>query len=333
MTYHYMHKIILFISGLCLTSCYSDIDLEEYRDNAIADMLVLNSIINPDSTVTVFASHPWFYTDYNLDVYGDADIHDKVNVPDLEIAIKVDGKEVDKMRYNDRRRCYTSSYKPQPGEIVEILAPYRGATVRAESQIPQPVAIEDILVIVDGPLANDTYKFTFRMRFRDKAGEDNYYFLDAPIDDASDYVFKQLGMDVTGFTIGWDPWTWRGLPFSDYGIDGDTYSLTFSCSFPAATVRHWVYSPDSSDSVYSFKLFAISPDYYKYIIGIMANDDDETLQGGLSSMGLAAPVAVESNVEGGLGILGSYTLTERLINLRDYVSEDRLVAAVKIKNF
>lgn len=48
--------VILLFSG-----CEQDLNLNDYRNSDIENMLVVNSILNPDSLIGVSVTHPYFF--------------------------------------------------------------------------------------------------------------------------------------------------------------------------------------------------------------------------------------------------------------------------------
>ena len=50
--------VILLFSG-----CEQDLNLNDYRNSDIENMLVVNSILNPDSLIGVSVTHPYFFSD------------------------------------------------------------------------------------------------------------------------------------------------------------------------------------------------------------------------------------------------------------------------------
>ena len=48
---------------LALTACERDINLEDYRSIEGSDLLTLNAVVRPDSTVSATASLPYFFSD------------------------------------------------------------------------------------------------------------------------------------------------------------------------------------------------------------------------------------------------------------------------------
>ena len=72
----------------------------------------------------------------------------------------------------------------------------------------------------------------------------------------------------------------------------------------------------------NFKLYAISKQYYQYLVSVLVNQtDDRGLQGGMIDLGIADPIKIYSNISGGIGILAGYTISQKTINVFDSVGE------------
>ena len=61
-----MKNLIILSIPLMFSGCYSNIDLDHYKNDKIENMVVLNSLMNPDSMITVIATHPYFSEQFLL---------------------------------------------------------------------------------------------------------------------------------------------------------------------------------------------------------------------------------------------------------------------------
>ncbi len=100
-----MHARFLFFIytlisiSLALSSCYHEIDLDKYRDEAGKDILALNSIITPDSVIAVSATQTYFFSDKH---------RESISVPDLDIQLSINGDNVGLLEYDPSRQLYMS---------------------------------------------------------------------------------------------------------------------------------------------------------------------------------------------------------------------------------
>ena len=66
------------------------------------------------------------------------------------------------------------------------------------------------------------------------------------------------------------------------------------------------------------RLYSLSEPYYQYLLSLQ-NIENEGIMGGLTNVGLAEPVRIYSNVEGGTGIAGGCQWFESLVDIKDLI--------------
>lgn len=317
-------KYIPFILLLLLTSCYDEIDLSKYGRQEGLDKLTLNAVVNEDSTIKVFASRPFYYTSN----------HTKPDVVEnLSINLIVNGNKMGMMTYNKDTQRYESNVKPKQGDRIQLQTSYNGQLVQVEDSVPEVVKIEKVTASRQGPMhiyEDYDYRVNYHITFTDKAGEANYYFLryDAYTPDTlspnkwnlymgecnyeREFVFTQLANQVNATIPGWEPYSPYGLPFSDYGIDGKTYTLNVGEIIQNSSEDSGPYA----DCMFrKFTLYSISKAYYNFLVSQLGTKMSSGIQGGLIDVGLVEPQRYYSNVEGGLGIMGCYTENSIIINV------------------
>lgn len=319
--------LILFSTVITLipaSSCYSDIDLDHYINDSGGSLLVLNSIINPDSMVKVSATRTYFFSDR----------HPEHNaVPDLDLGLYVNGKFCQQMKFSLTDMAYHSSFNPAPGDTVELSTSYGGKSVKATDVMPGKIKIESVEIERQGPTqyySRNDYIFTYRITFADPPKAQNFYFIryDGYGDGiygfmeernyTYEYVFQQLAKQIQVSRPGWVPYSPLGLPFSDEGIDGKTHTLILKEIVQGGVIsflHNWT-------CMYrNFKLYSISENYYKYLVSVLCNDTyDDSLSGGLVNIGLVEPTKIYSNITGnGVGILGAYSVADTTVNTFDTV--------------
>ena len=318
---HWASHIRMFIIAATAmplaVSCYSDISLDDYRDDEGSQLLVINAMVNPDSTICAMATRPYFFSDLHKG---------RTYVPDLDMHLYVGGRDMGTMTYDAAQHRYTSDIKPQPGDEVRIETHFNGREVSCTDTVPRPVRMERIEAECQGPLTiywSNDYIYTYRITFNDPAGEDNYYFLswkdkwvsydETPSLDigerkySDEFVFQQLALSIHDVMPGWEPYLPAGLPFSDKGIDGTEHTLLLREIIQSSGGNRLEYCPEMWRE---FNLYTISKAYYDYLVGVICSRtdlDDNLLGNGLVDIGAAEPVAIPSNVIGGTGILGCYT--------------------------
>ncbi len=316
---YYLYSMV---GALLFTSCYQEIDFKNYDEEA-ENTLVLNSIVNPDSTVSVVATKVFYYSDAHTE---------REFVDGLDMELWIDGEFKEKLVYNMQTHYYRSSIHPKEGEKVMVRTRYKGQEIEASDVVPKPVKIESLEMSRQGPMtiySNKDYKMTYHLTFTDPAGEANYYFLqwdEAPGGGGlymgernfeSEYVFQELARVISGTIPGWKPYSYYGLPFSDHGIDGQRHRLEVQEIIQESSVQRPLSSYD--EMLRNFRLYAISKDYYNYLVSILYNTTDDGLLGGMIDLGVVDPVKVHSNVAGGLGIVVGYALSDTTVDVMQTV--------------
>jgi hypothetical protein len=305
---------------LLLASCYHEIDLDKYKEAEGEDLLTINSIINPDSTVAVSATRTFFFSDVH---------NEREYVSGLEIELYINSEFKEKMHYNPQTKLYESFTYPAQEDQVTLNTEFKNQEIEASDILPKSVEIESIEAGRQGPMAIYTasdYLFTYRITFTDDPDEENFYFLQydsenemydvfmGERDFTYEFVFQQLAKQVNASLPGWEPYSPNGLPFSDRGIEGKTYTLVVK-----EIVQGVSRLPDYKQMNREFKLYAISKSYYNYLVSLLCNSsDDDGIHGGMIDLGIAEPQKVYSNIEGGIGILGSYALCKKVVDMFDF---------------
>lgn len=312
----YITYIICAITLLNVTACYQEIDLDNYKNGTDSNLLTITSIINTDSTISVAATLPYFYSDIH---------YERTYVENLNISIEIDGNIQDEMSYNPSSHLYESDIKPKAGDIVTIQTYYNENLVTCSDTVPQQIRIESVDAKREGPMhiyMNNDFLVTYYITFTDPAEEENYYFLsysDLPgpgefafgvRDYTYEYVFQQLAQDIKNVLADWEPYSHTGLPFSDKGINGTTHTLEVKEILQEQILDIFDYSRED-DMNRQFKLFSISKSYYEYLVSALCNNaTDDSLHAGLIDLGMTEPLKYYSNINGGVGIFAAYNLHE-----------------------
>lgn len=307
-----LYIIIGFLFLVITAGCYQDINLDKYKEMDGENLLTVNSIVNPDSVVAASMTRTFFYSDDHVG---------KDYVKNLNVALFVNGTEKGLMKFNPTNNLYESSFKPGENDIIELKTEYLGKKVECRDTIPYKIKIESVEISRQGPMYicfDNDYIITYKITFSDPVGPGNYYFLNyedvisgkslnmGVRDYTYEFVFQQLANHVNAVVPGWEPYSPYGLPFSDYGIDGTTHTLIVkeivSSYYP---LSGW------GEMRRKFKLFSISESYYLYLLSRLYNDSvDGGLHGGMIDLGVTEPIKYYSNINGGIGILGTYSLDE-----------------------
>lgn len=313
----------LYIS-LCIlysaTSCYNEIDLDQYKGDST---LVLNCIANADTAVIANISRTWFFTEGKP----------AADIPGQQVEIRVNGEYKGLM--SNEGRLYRSDIRLEPGDTIAISTMVDGQSLGSEDVMPDAVPILSTQVSVrtitgsddsyyvgsDGSLiVSDTKKeFTYKIRFQDRAGEENYYFLkieDAgsshtmgSLDFSPEPVFRLSEEKIEGHISQNTIDGLYGMPFSDEGIDGENYTLIVK------EMESDLFYKDSLSYPRKVKLYSISKSYYRYLMSLRTLYSGEGLTDNMLDLGVAEPDKAYSNIKGGVGILGCLQKSEVIVHL------------------
>ena len=311
-----MKQFLIILTTLFLASCYQEIDLDKYRNEEGEKVLTLNSIINPDSVISAYATRTYFYPDgHRKPSYVDS----------LNIELWINDKFIQIMTFNDS--IYESSVYPKIGDKVHLRTKFMNQEISATDIIPKQVEIESIEATLEGPVhifwENDMV-YTYYITFTDDPNEENYYFLrfiepyfSRPIDGLNfdgEYVFQQLKQQINDIMPGYELHPYNGLPFSDTGINGNTHTLVVKEIDQEGAIRYGK-KPYPNEKLLKIQLFSISKDYYNYLFDILRYNVDSGISGGLIDIGVTEPIKLFSNIEGGVGIMGAYNLDEETTDI------------------
>ncbi len=206
-------------------------------------------------------------------------------------------------------------------------------TASAEDKIPSKTEIKGLRIIprkeatgnggtlVDGD-GNISYieendVLIYQITFQDTPGKSNYYSLQIWGDDdhlgvlldfSVDPVFTQQ-QGILDEVFGSSMVNWRGRVFSDELFDGKEYTLQ---------VKEQLRSDTKYYTKRHIRLYSLSEPYYQYLLSLQ-NIKNEGIMGGLTNVGLAEPVRIYSNVEGGTGIAGGCQWFESLVDIKDLI--------------
>lgn len=316
-----LHILLAILLASLFSSCYHEVDLSDYRDEDGKNLLTINSIVCSDSLVAVAATQTYFFSDTH---------NERSYVKGLDISLLVNNQVKETLAYDLSRNLYVSTTKVNEGDTVKITTSFNNKDISATDIVPFKAELSDITVERRGPLAiysNYDFVFTYRLTFTDNPNEENYYFLQwdevarskdvamGERDFTHELVFQRLADQIHGTLPGWTPYNPYGLPFSDRGINGEKHTLILEEIIQAGYgTGNYVWK--QSQMKRNFKLYSISKPYYDYLISVLVNQtNDKGIQGGMIDLGIADPVKVYSNISGGVGIMGCYTISETEIDV------------------
>lgn len=326
-----MKRYIFFILTLALfTSCYQEINLDEYRTTP---KIVINCAAFTDVPLTASVTRTWFYTESTP----------YVKLPNAKVELYVNDNFVEQMKWQPLETetetrsgvpdsVFASGYVPKGGDRIKIVASNPGyQTVYAEDVVPHEVPIINIEhtekkvtmnsqgnYYENGQLIEDKdyIEVTYKVTFQDIPDQDNYYMIQVTGPwYGNDYMFvgvsyidpilKDQNTVIDG-ALGFDGVNnWNGCLFTDREIKGKEYTLRVKELISARLIRL---------EKRRITLYSISESYYQYILSLQ-KISGSTVGGGLGNLGFAEPIRAYSNVVNGTGILGTSQYDSRDIKL------------------
>lgn len=311
-----IHIYAIIILSVC-SGCQQDLNLDQYRNPEVEKMLVVNTIINPDSVIGVSVTNPYFFSDPHIYFQP---------VTSLDVRVTREKDTWESLTYNPENGLYLSTRKPSAGEVVRLRINEDSHTVVACDTVPHKVEIENVDVTCEGPMHiywDTDYRFTYQITFQDPRDEENFYFLEieddalsyevsqmGQVDYSTDYVFQVLANMINHDMQGWQPEGVFGYPFSDKGIEGERYTITVTEVVQTPLVSMIERLPRNVN------LYSISKAYFDYMVSVLAMDYEETaFKGILRPFGVIEPTKIYSNIEGGTGLMGCYNLSRKKVDI------------------
>jgi hypothetical protein len=327
----FLFVAILFLMIVLVIGCEKVIQIEL---GEAEQMIVVNSVINPDSLILVNLSR-------NRHILDNAEIP-SMEEPKYHPIIKLYANE----NYIEDLVAviggdYISTIKPVIGVnySLQIAEPKYNAAF-AEALIPEPVPIRrvDTSTLVQSS-GNDYYwgdygsKLNCKIAIDDPINQKNYYMLKFEVDKSywqirdtsymvvdsvflnekwiydfrevtyyekyarySDNNVNYVSNDISAqFVVG------NAYVFSDALFDGNVYE------FSANIFVYNLYSLDSA--IVGVNLLSLSEEYYKYL-------KTRELHYGSKDDFFNSPVPVYNNIDGGVGVFGAYSSSKSMFTLK-----------------
>lgn len=318
-------SIGIAVACLPFVGCVEILDLESLRPDPI---LVVNCVALTGEPLKASVSRTWFLTDNRPNV----------TLQKADVRLFVNDAFVSKMEYVNNlgegynsRGVFRSGYYPKVGDRIRVEAAEADyGAAWAETVVPRPThvlsASESVSETVDfGQYLEQTKTYT--VTFRDDASSEDYYlfrlesgepvydaekeqytgtydWLNVYVNYAIDPIFGQ-SISSLDQILGYD---WlngeKGRVFSDELINGQEYTVQLSATAQLYNSSWPDMRPETPEGRLRVLLYTISKEYYFYMKALQSQSD-YSLSNLLIDAGLAEPVQVYSNVEGGVGIVGA----------------------------
>jgi len=331
------------IISVFFVSCINDVD---FTGNTPKQLLVLNSIVSPDSTVKVHLTKSKFFLDANKTVFS--------AVSDANVYISVNDSAQELMT-NQGNGLYASSKVLKPYDKIKITASRATfETINAEVIIQPKIEILSIDTVHTLPLesesnwngysgdvyniAHDTIIGTWttkvievKVKFKDSANEKNYYKMNAYTLNSSNYksftgevmsssYVNEWGFDFSDVVFGntsvqdevfGDQSSNTNL-FTDDLINGKEYVVTFK--YQAEINTYFPGKEPADDKKASACQLVVDFQQLSKSAYLYYKTKNMSIQA--NGNPFTEPVQVYNNIEGGAGILGSFANSVKLFKLR-----------------
>ncbi len=293
--------LYFFTFSMIIASCdiVVDLDIPEHER-----VLVVNSILTTDSMINASISHSVgafdassisYVNNATVEVYEDGVLLGEM---DEEASLYYDS-----MGELDSTYVYNFNQNPVAGKIYsyEIAHPdYE--TVRSETTVPAEVKLNVNEVTL---LSEQDYEKHYRVRFSfNDAVDDNFYRLRLRYQnedyDGFDYFESNDASIISSAGVQSDGATFYGdeALFDDEMFNGTEKEIS---------IDFFVYNKPLE---YILELTSVSESYYTYIRSLRAHYDNQD-----QFIFAGEPVQVFTNIENGLGVLGSMSLDTMLLEL------------------
>ena len=289
-----MRKKLYLIFGLliiviaCEKTVYVDIPDKGRK-------ITINSLFNPDSLIKVSVSQSCYILNNDIQAIKNA-----------TVEVYENGSLINTLPYLNNGLYKSTTQKPLSGDSYKIKVTVPGmGTAETECFIPLVTNIISIDTASVMKTDIDGYRYEqleFRVKFKDNPDKKNYYLLEPRqicIYTYYDYDRDTVITDTTQnfmYLESDDPsvvehlWC-NGLLFNDNLFNGNTYEFVFSAG------KYYYYDTISI----CINLKSISEGYFKYLATCYKHMDanwDPFME----------KISVYSNVEGGVGIFGGYSV-------------------------
>ena len=304
--------LYFFTFSLLFASCDIVVDLDIPEHDRV---LVVNSILTTDSMINASISHSVgafdassisYVNNATVEVYEDG-----VLLGEMDEQASLSSDSSGEL---DSTYVYNFNQNPVAGKIYsyEIVHPDYEA-VRAETTVPAVVKlnVNDVTL-----LSEQDYEKHYRVRFSfNDAPEDNFYRLRLRYQneyyDGFDYFESNDASMISSVGVQSDGATFYGdvALFDDEMFNGTEKEI--SIDFFDYNKFFWGEEPDDDfETEYTLELTSVSESYYSYIRSLRAHYDNQD-----QFIFAGEPVQVFTNIENGLGVLGSMSLDTVLLEL------------------
>ncbi|MBN2610495.1 MAG: DUF4249 domain-containing protein [Bacteroidales bacterium] len=294
--YLVLHLVILFISFGCERIIDYPIPPDELK-------VVINSIINTDSVITINLSKSISILDNNSSPY----------IQNAQVSLYKNNEPLGLMSYTGNGYYTLEGLIPEAHAEYQVVVNAPGeseATASCVIPLPVPiVSIDTVRSLENDYFSYNNYTYDVILTIDDPAGITNYYELilfqksvyyyedttyqfspRSYLTDDKIFEYYRSYNDIYSLNLelGTEMTNPSAAYFSDKLLDGAKFTLKI-------TLEHW-----NQQGMYYFCLRSLSEDYYRYIASLAAYSQAD-------GNPLSERVQIHSNIHNGLGIFGGYS--------------------------
>ncbi len=261
-----MKNIILIMISITAFSCVKE---NEFINEDIEDKIVINGIINPDSTVNIRITKTMDY-----------DINDDIEFIDNAVVTIQAGTGNKVIMENISNGFYNAiDFYPAIGEDYQLNIKMNEKALNAKCRVPEPAKIQSIDSIFKENRIQCTVKFT------DDANKENFYMLGIYGVFNGDMV--SLDFEIMNINIDRNQFINKELLFNDELFNGKNAGIIINVN------------PQKLDKLY-FTLKSIDKSFYLYCDNYLLNEN-------VNNDIFSEYVEMYTNIEGGVGLFTAYS--------------------------
>ncbi|MBR5037645.1 MAG: DUF4249 domain-containing protein [Prevotella sp.] len=313
-------QILALIVTLICCACSNDVGLDELRSDPKLVLYCFPNVDNDTTIISLTASRPMYQNNLMVsanDMYGVRDAHITYTVNGEKHTVFFTEEKTDLMP----PRSYYVTGHHQVGDHIRIEASVDGLpSVQAETVIPDMPFIDEVKDVM---IHRDNQKFRqFQVTIADNPDTNDFYAVRLEMESSNNSI-----VTVTNATINTDdePALKAGGSIDDllddentfygqfYIFNDDTFNdnrYTLHLNVNEYDIFHANTDMDDTTRKVHVKLYKITPEYFRFIKSINDQTNYE-----LGEYGLAPTSPTFNHVDGGLGVIGGFNMTEHVVTI------------------
>lgn len=313
-------QILALIATMICCACSNEVGLDELKADPKLVLYCFPNVDNDTTIISLTASRPMYQNSKMVssnDMYGVRDAHITYTVNGEKQTVFFTEEETDLMP----PRSYYVIGHHQVGDLVRIEASVEGLpSVQAETVIPDMPFIDEVKQVM---IHRDNQNFRqFQVTIADNPNADDFYAIRLEMESCNDSI-----VTITTTTINTDdePALKAGGSIDDllddentfygqfYIFNDDTFNdnrYTLHLNVNEHDIFHANMEADDATRKVHVKLYKITPAYFRFIKSINDQTNYE-----LGEYGLAPTSPTFNDVDGGLGVVGGFNMTEHVMTI------------------